>query len=314
MNRPIASLGNVQNYRGNVQKMLTAFMVVHLTIASAASPAIGTAQSTGKFRVDNSPVSGNATLFEGSRIETASSSPHVDIQNGPSFQLAPESRATIFGNRAVLEQGGAIVEGRPAPSASSFGVQARNLWIQTEDQNGAARIQLSGATRVQVAAIKGTIRVKNAQGLLVANLAAGTALEFDPQNGASGSTRMSGCLHKNSNRFMLTDETTSVTVELRGEGLDREVGHNVVVNGMMEAAGESQIVHVASIARGTKGCSNRAGKAAATAGVGGAVSTGWAISGTTIAIVGGVAAAATVGGLAATNSLPGQSAGPTISK
>lgn len=304
----------VSAFLGNTDKMIVAVLVLSLGIGVAASPAIGTAQSAGKFRVDNSPVSGSATLFEGSRIETSSSAPRVELQNGSSLQFSPESRATIYGNHAILEQGAGVFEGG-VHQISSFEFRARNLLIQAEDQTGSASVQLSGATRVQVAALKGVIHVRNAQGMVVANLVAGAALEFDPQNGAAGTARMSGCLQKKANRFLLTDETTNVTVELRGEGLDKEVGNNVVVNGTMESAGDSHAVNVSSIARAGKGCSGRAGKAAAGAGAGGAVAAGWALSGTTIAILGGVAAAATVGGLAAANKLPGQGdQAATISK
>lgn len=299
-------MNKVFAFLGNTEKMIVAVMVSSLSIGLAAPPAIGIAQSTGRFQMDNSPVSGTATVFEGSRIDTKSSAPRIDLQSGPSFQLSPDSRAVVYGNRAVIEQGGGIFESSERASGT-FQVQARNLSIQSDQGAGSARVQLAGATRVQVAALRGAVRVRNAQGVLVASLAPGTSLEFDPQASQGGKARVSGCLQRKANRFMLTDETTSVTMELRGEGLDKEVGNNVLVNGTMEAVADLQAINVTTIERVGKGCSGRVGKAAAGAGAGGAAAaTGWALSGTTIAIIGGVAAAATVGGLAAVDKLPGQ--------
>jgi len=303
-------------FLGNVEKMLVGVLVLSLSIGIAAPPAIGTAQSPGRFQVDNSPVSGSATVFEGTRIESRSGAPRVQLQNGSSFEFAPETRATIYGDRAVLEQGGGVVAG----SAMPYSVQARSLSIQAADRDGSARVQLAGASRVQVSALRGAVRVRNSQGLLVANLTPGTSLEFDPQIGTANKTRVSGCLQRTAGRFVLTDETTGVTMELRGEGLERELGNNVTVNGTMEAVSDAQAVNVLTIERVGKGCGGRVVKtgtgAAAGAGAGGAVAgSGWALSGTSVAIIGGVAAAATVGGLAAANKLPGQSTStPTISK
>ena len=42
-----------------------------VTGVMAAAPVIGTVTAAGVFKVDNSGVRGNATLFEGSLVETA---------------------------------------------------------------------------------------------------------------------------------------------------------------------------------------------------------------------------------------------------
>ena len=132
--------------------------------------------------------------------------------------------------------------------------------------------------------------------------------------------------------FLLTDETTNVTVELVGPGLDRETGNRVEVSGSLDAAATpvtdaSQFIRVTAVRRIGRNCVvNRTGTAAAgvggkagkTAKAGGAAAGGSvaAISTTTIAIIGGVAVAATVGGLAAGGALPGQGGGssPSISR
>ncbi len=311
--------------------------------------AIGTAATQGSFRVDGSTVSGNATLFEGTTIETHLSSSSLNLASGPRLILGADSRGRIFGDRLELERGAGEMHG-----AAGFRVEARGLTVRSETGRGAARIRLTGATRVQVAAIEGGLRVLNPRGVLVAELDAGSALEFEPQlpGGPAGEQeKLTGCLRSSSGHYLLTDEVTNVTVEVAGSGLDKEHGNRVQVTGLMDPAGTpvsgaTQYVRVSSIKRIGRGCpanrpaaagaggtasskspggavpnngaggavpGNGAGGAApnkgggnpsaggaggAGAGAGGASAGG--IAATTLAIIGGVAAAVVVGGLAAT--------------
>jgi hypothetical protein len=153
--------------------------------------------------------------------------------------------------------------------------------------------------------------VMNAKGTVIANLTPGTALEFDPQASSQGEPwKLSGCLRAIPGHFMLTDDTTNVTVEAMGAGLDKEAGNRVEIIGAMDptgspVSGASQVIRVSQLKRIGKGCPASAGKGAAAAGAGGAAagSTIAGISTTTILIIGGVAAAAAVGGLAASGTL-----------
>lgn len=70
-----------------------------------AAPAIGIVTASGHFSVEGSQVWGNATLFDGTTIETSSASSELDLRNGVKVQLAAGSRARIWQNRLVLEKG-----------------------------------------------------------------------------------------------------------------------------------------------------------------------------------------------------------------
>ena len=66
-----------------------------------------------------------------------------------------------------------------------------------------------------MAALQGRSHVTNAQGMLVANLTPGTALEFEPQGeGADTGSKLKGILRRQEGKFLLTDDTTKVTVEV----------------------------------------------------------------------------------------------------
>ena len=240
---------------------------------AGAAPSIGTAEARGSFRVDGATVSGNATLFEGAWIETFRSSSSLDLAAGPHLLLGADSKGRIFGDRLILERGSGEVR-----NAAGFRVEARGLTVRTDGGRSAARISLPGAVRVQVAALDGGLRVLNSQGVLVAALNPGTALEFQPQvrsnasSAASEEEKFSGCLRLASGHYLVTDDVTNVTVELAGAGLDKEKGYRVQVTGIMDptgapVSGATQYVRVSAVKRLGRGCP--ANKPAA-AGAGGA--------------------------------------------
>ena len=70
-----------------------------------AAPAIGIVTASGHFNVEGSQVWGNATLFDGTVVETSTASSELALRNGVKVQLAAGSRARIWQNRMVLEKG-----------------------------------------------------------------------------------------------------------------------------------------------------------------------------------------------------------------
>lgn len=304
--------------QANLAAMVAALMVVNP--APAAAPVIGTVTAAGAFRVDSSGVTGNATLFEGSLVETASAGSTTNLQSGARVSLAPFSKGRFFGDHVILERGAGQLE-----KAENFRVEARGLTVQPETGTTSGRVILGSGARVEVAAFTGSFRVLNDRGMLVASLASGRAMEFEQQPSNTPS-KLSGCLTMRGVHYLLTDETTSVVVELGGAGLDKEKGNRVEVTGATDptatpVSDASQFIRISSIKRLGKGCPAGSGAAAAAGAGGGSpgkaaggASSHAGLSTTTIAIIGGVAAAAVVGGLAATGTLSGKSASATISQ
>jgi len=146
-------------------------------------------------------------------------------------------------------------------------------------------------------------------------------MSFEPQEtGAASLTMVSGILALKDGKFILIDKVTNVTMQLQGSGLEAEAGNLVEIIGTVDpaaptVAGASQVIDVTSVKRLTKGTR----VAAAAAGAAGAGAAGGAAGGLStgaiVAIVGGVAAAGTLGGLAAEHDLPGQgSSQPSTSR
>jgi uncharacterized protein YdeI (BOF family) len=269
-----------------------------LGTATAASPVIGTIVARGAFRVDNATVTGNATLFEGAMVETNTVGSSMELNSGARMTLGTTSKGRVFGDRIVLERGTSRLE-----KAEGFRVEARGLTIQPETGNSTGRVGLAGATRVEVAALSGTFRVLNSRGMVVAKIASGSTLAFEPQ-ALNRPTHLTGRVVNRGGHYLLTDETTNVTVEVAGPELAKLVGKRVELTGALDPTATpvseaSQFIRVTS-AKPLPGAATAAAGAGGTAGGAGG---GLAVSGTAIAVIGGVAAAAVVGGLAAAGGL-----------
>ncbi len=326
------------------QTALAAALALHLAagpgFAAAGAPVMGVAVTSGAFRLNHATVRGNATLFEGALVETGASPARVDLANGARLDLESESAGRILGGHLALERGAVRIARGAGFSAA---VEARGLTIQPGTGAAAGRIVLIGMGRVEVAAVTGSLRVHNSTGVLVAAIAAGKALALEPHP-KPGPARVSGRLVQRDGHYLLTDETTNVTVEVAGSAatesvLSRHMGERLVITGFarpgaIPASEAAQLIEVAqvtpappppatapagSVPAGAGGAGGAGGTAPAGAGgAGGAGGTGGgaagagsstaAISVTMIAVIGGVAAAAVVGGLAAAGNLGGSTA------
>jgi hypothetical protein len=289
----------------------------------AATNPIGMALTNGSFRVDHARVWGTTTLFNGSIIETESTLSELHVTGGGEMRLAAGSKATIYQRKLVLDYG-------QLESAPNYEVLADSLHVVATGPDGLARTEVRSPRKVMVAAIRGVVRVSNSSGILVANVEAGKTLNLEPQEtGSAAPTHVTGCILMKTGKVVVAEQTANVVLELRGAGIEKELGNRVEISGVSEtaitASGASQVIRVTALRRmAIGGCSEIAKKIGATlpAGSSGgpavpaaaAGSTGGGIGAGTIAIIGGVAAAATVGSLGLAGSLPGQSSSPSVSR
>ncbi len=217
--------------------------------AIAATPAIGIVTASGHFTLDKSQVWGNATVFDGSVIETGNASSEVALRNGAKLQLAKESRARILSSGVVIEKGVGQIS---APE--SFEVNAANLRIHS---TGRLRVDL--ANGVQIASLMGSARVSSATGMLLAAIPAGRTMSFSPQ-AANGTVTRTGCLLFKDNHFILQDENTQEVIEVSGQDFAPQVGNRVEITGAASSskpavAIASLLVNVASMtSKSSGGC------------------------------------------------------------
>ena len=163
-----------------------AFSVTGLTASTAA---IGVATANGNFQVNSSQVRGSSSLVDGTVVETGSASSQVQMNNGAHVRVAAGSRVKIYEGRVILEKGVGELD-----SSTAYQVEAHSLRISNAGLNTVARVRIASPNQVMVAALKGPVRVTNASGFLIANIAAGSSLSFDPEAGIAGPTKVTGCL------------------------------------------------------------------------------------------------------------------------
>ena len=225
-----------------------------VSVAFAASPSIGLAVANGSFQIDKSTVYGNTTLFDGSLIETAAVSSDLALHNGARLRLGSDSQARVRPDRLVLEKGQTELG-----ASSGYSVEALGLRVAPESLQSRFAVSFSGPARIQVAALAGSARVSGLNGVLIANVPAGTALDLEPQNaGAAASSSLSGVLQSKDGVYRLPDEVSRVTYTLTGSGLIPFIGKCVEVTGAIDtAAGSPPAMRVLTIVEG-KGC-KRAG-------------------------------------------------------
>src|SRR5580658_2995019 len=213
-----------------------------LGLLSAATSGIGVAMSEGSILIDSSSAAGNATIFNGSTLETQTASSQVHLNGGAQLRLASDSRGTVFSDHVDLQKGSAGITGYSA-NASGLSVRA--------DGKASATISMRDHGVVEIAALTGDVHVFNAAGLNVANLVPGRALDLKPQDaGANAPSSLTGCAVKAGGNTLLTDETSNVTVQLKGGNV--KTGQRVQITGSMvpnatPPSGATQVINVTNV-------------------------------------------------------------------
>ena len=274
-----------------------------LFVAMAAPLSIGFIKSTGDFRVDGSTIRQNGTVFDGNLIETTAARSVIELAS-VEITLSPDSRAKVYRDHTILEKGTGVVK-----EAGNHVIEADTLRISSSAKDSVVQVDITSPSNITVAARSGAAEVRSATGVLVASGRPGLALAFGSQAGAATAFDMTGTEEFKDGKYFLTDDTTHVTVQMEGPDLAKFAGKCVEVTGSIipgatPLSPASQLIAVATI----KASSCRTG-AGPGGGAGAAVGTGLS-TGAKIAIIGGVAAAGTVAGLAAAGSF---SSGPSAS-
>ena len=210
-----------------------------LGVVFAATSGIGIAMSDGNILINNSSAAGNATIFDGSTLETQSAASQIRLNGGARLRLASDSRGKVYSDHVDLQKGSARIAGY---SANASGLNVR------VDGTASATVSMYDQGIVEIAALTGSVHVFNAAGFNVANLLPGRALDLKAQDaGASAPSSLTGCAVKSGGNTLLTDETSNVTVQLKGGNV--RAGRRVQVTGAMvpnatPAVGATQVRRV----------------------------------------------------------------------
>jgi len=184
------------------------------------------------FRLDQQVTTGGATLFTGSAIDSMDSTVRVRLRSGANVDIAPNSRARVFADRAKVESGSIAIG-----SAAPFDIDARSLRIRLQGARAAGQISVLGDT-VQVSVLGGEATVTKSPGFLIARVLPQHALAFnDGPNKSPASTIVTGQLQENHGQFRIQDETSRIEVDLTGRDLTSYSGKRVRLVGTLARNG-----------------------------------------------------------------------------
>jgi hypothetical protein len=225
-----------------------------LPYATAGTVSIGTASARGDMSVDNYAVKGNATLFDGSVVETGQASADLRLDKGTEITMSTSSKGTLYRDRLVLQQGKSELT-----ASGPFLVEANGLRVTSNEPNSHGVVSMSAGNTVQVAALNGSFGVTNDHGVLLASVHPGRVVSFSIQAGAPPMSFEGVGMVSNENGHYYLTLDTGEKYEITGKDFKKYEGEKVVVSGTVQIAatqpgGASSLVSVSSI--GVNGASS----------------------------------------------------------
>lgn len=223
--------------------------------AVGGTVSIGTASARGDMRVDNYTVKGNATLFDGSVVETGHATADLRLAKGTQIMMGTGSLGTLYRDRLVLQRGQTEI------ASNSFALQANGLRVTPAEPNSRGVVSIKSGKTVEVAALKGSFSVTNSVGVPLASVRPGSGMTFDVQaaNGYGqcssrkdySAVGMVTC--EGSRYYVVTDvdprSGAETRYELTGKDVKRYVGKKIEVTGDLKcgAAGVGGVLGVLAI-------------------------------------------------------------------
>ena len=199
--------------------------------------------------MDNYVVKGNATLFDGTVVETGQATADLRLDKGTQITMSSDSRGTLYHDRLVLQQGKSMMS-----SSSSFQMEANGLHVTAKTPNSLGVVTLKEGNTVEVAALSGNFGVTNDQGVLIASVPAGHATMFAKQAGENSTTTTYssvGTISFTNGNYFLTDSANE-KFEITCKDLRRYIRKEVKLSGVIEtgvtpAQDASSVVCVKSV-------------------------------------------------------------------
>jgi hypothetical protein len=213
-----------------------------MSYAAASTVSIGTASARGEMRVDNYLVKGNATLFNGSIVETNQATVDLRLNKGTEIRIGTSSRGTLFSDHLVLQRGESELNG-----SSGFQIEANGLHVSPSEPNSRGVVSMKSGSTIEVSALTGSFGIKNAQGVLVASVRPGQSMAFSMQAAGSAFTG-TGVVSEDGGKFYVT--IAGVKYQVKGKDLKKLVGKTVTINGTIDADGGVTVTSFTAIGLG----------------------------------------------------------------
>ena len=209
-----------------------AVLLCFLSYANAGTASIGTVSARGDLRVDNYNVKGNATLFDGSVVETDQASADLRLAKGVEIRLSATSRGTLYSDHIVLQKGESELS-----SSTGYQVQAKGIHVVSLEPYSRGVVSMKAGNTVEVASLDGSLGVTNAQGVVLANILPGQTYSFAMQAPANAGNPQefvgSGLVSFDNGTYYLTTDTGAKYI-LTCRDSHAFVGDKVIVEGTVQ--------------------------------------------------------------------------------
>ena len=214
---------------------VAAILLCMLSYATAGTVSIGTASARGDMRVDSYLVKGNATLFDGSVVETGQATANLRLNKGTEITMSTASRGTLHSDRLVLQQGESELV-----ASSSFQLEANGFRVTPNEPNSRGVVSLKAGNTVEVASLNGSFGVTTNHGVLLANVRPGRVVSFAMQEGANPANFSGVGLvsFDNGTYYLTTNENVKYVLTCKDSR--KFVGDKVAVSGTLQGGTPGQ--------------------------------------------------------------------------
>ena len=224
-----------------------------LSNAAAGSVSIGTASARGDIRVDSHQVENNATLFNGSMVETGQASADLRLGKGTEITMSRETTGMVYSDHLVLQHG----QGELAASGA-FHFEANGLHVTPLSSGSRGLVSVPDGKTVEVAALTGSFGIVDPDGKILGNVVPGKALHFQLASATDSTTGTTftgtGPIAKDAqgNYFLYDTNDGSKFYQITCDDVGKLVGKYVtltgtVVTGATPAGGAIEVVCVSNI-------------------------------------------------------------------
>jgi hypothetical protein len=208
---------------------VAAILLCMLSYAAAGTVSIGTVNARGDVRVDSYPIKGNATLFDGSVVETGQASADVRLNKGAEITMSTGSRGTLFSDHLVLQQGQSELM-----ASNTFALDVSGLHVKPSQPNSRALVSMKPGNTVEISSVKGSVGVSDSHGVMLANILPGHSFSFamdaGPQNGVFSGVGLVS--FENGQYYLTTDSDVKYLLTCRD--MKKYVDDKVVVSGTVQ--------------------------------------------------------------------------------
>jgi hypothetical protein len=209
---------------------VAALVLLSSSVAFAATPAIGTVSTRGEIRVAGYPVKGTATLFDNTAVETGIYSAVMRLDKGTEIKLGAQSSGTLFHDRLILSRGETELNVK-----TPFQLEANGFEVTPSGPDTSGIVAVGPQNTVEVAALQGELKVTNRHGVLLANVTSGASLSFAADQDKTDSQAIAisdiGLESFKDGHYYLSSTQTGLSYEIIGNGLSKNVGAKIIING-----------------------------------------------------------------------------------